>query len=82
LYGKVGMYNASVEFKSATRSIGTDSSGLVFGGGYSLPFTKHVVGKAELSVYNDVKFQTFNAPAGTATSDNIYKLAVGVAYTF
>jgi Outer membrane protein beta-barrel domain len=82
LYGKVGMYDASVKFKSITRSITTDSSGLVFGGGYSLPFTKHVVGKVELAAYNDVQFQKFNAPVGTNTGDNIYKFAVGVAYTF
>ena len=82
LYGKLGAYKASVEFRSATRSITTDSSGLLIGGGYSHRFGKHLLGKAEIAVYNDVKFQTFNAPQGTTTSDAIVKIAVGAAYAF
>jgi len=82
LYGKAGLYSASVKFDSATRSVTTDSTGLVLGGGYSLRFTDHLVGKAELAIYNGVKFQTFGASEGTNTSDNITKVSVGVAYAF
>ena len=82
LYGKLGAYGADVKFDSAVRSVSTTSTGLLYGGGYSLPFGKHVIGKAELAVYNGVKFQTYNAPQGTNTTDNIVKVSVGVAYAF
>lgn len=82
LYGKAGVYRASVEFKSATRSITTDSTGLMLGGGYSFRITQHLLARAELTVYNDVKFQTFNAPQGSSTSDYITKVALGAAYVF
>lgn len=82
LYGKAGLYRASVKFDSVTRSVTTSSTGLVLGGGYSMSFTNHLIGKAELAIYNGVKFQTFNASNGTNTSDNITKVSVGVAYAF
>ncbi|HLP98010.1 MAG TPA: hypothetical protein VK149_06165 [Sideroxyarcus sp.] len=87
LYGKAGLYSASVKYDEtippgvgvATPS--TDSSiGLVIGGGYSVPFMEHLVGKAELAIYNGVKFHEVMA-TGTK-SDTITKVSIGVAYAF
>jgi len=89
LYGKAGVYSASVKNDTATgpggsvtHSTTTSSTGLVYGGGYSYPFTKHVAGRVEVSIYDSVKFQTLFAQDGTTTSENITKVSVGVAYTF
>jgi opacity protein-like surface antigen len=60
----------------------TSTTDFVIGGGYSMWFTEHLVGKAELDIYDNVKFQTVNAPAGTTNSSTINKLSVGIAYAF
>ena len=82
VYGKVGLYRASVKYDSPALSATTSSTNFVIGGGYSMSFAEHLVGKAELAIYDNVKFQTVNAPAGTTNSSTINKLSVGIAYAF
>lgn len=87
LYGKLGVYEASVDAEF-TPGIGqpktsstVSSNGLLYGGGYSFPFTKNVVGKVEFVVYDGVEFQkVFNHDK--TTNENIARLSVGVAYAF
>lgn len=87
LYGKLGAYSASVKAEftpgigQPTTSSTTSSTGLVYGAGYSLPFTQNIVGKVELSVYDGVKFKEVFQSQRT-TSESIAKLSVGVAYAF
>jgi OmpA family protein len=87
LYGKLGMYSATVDHEftpgvgQAKQSTSASSTGLLYGAGYSLPFTKSIVGKVELSVYDGVKFPEVFSTTRT-TSDNILKVAIGVAYAF
>jgi OOP family OmpA-OmpF porin len=87
LYGKLGMYDASVtaEFVAGVGQPKTSSSvsstGLLYGAGYSWPFTKNLMGRAELVVYDGVEFQkVFNH--SRTTNENIGKLSFGVAYAF
>lgn len=82
VFGKVGLYRASVKYAGPTFSATDSTTDFVIGGGYSMSFTEHLVGKAELDYYNNVRFQTVNAPAGTTNSNAINKLSVGLAYTF
>lgn len=82
VYGKAGLYSASVKSDGPTLSVTTSTTGLVIGGGYSMSFAEHLIGKAELEIYDNVKFQTANAPAGTTNSSTINKLSVGMAYAF
>jgi hypothetical protein len=87
LYGKLGVYDASVtaEFVAGTGQPKTSSSvsstGLLYGAGYAFPFTKNVVGKVEFVVYDGVEFQKVFSHDRT-TNENIGKLSVGVAYAF
>lgn len=87
LYGKLGAYSAEVKSEfvpgigQPKNSATTSSTGLVYGVGYSLPFTQNIVGKVELSVYDGVKFREVFAQDKT-TSESIARLTVGVAYAF
>lgn len=82
IYGKGGAHKTEVEFKSPTQKVSTSSNGLLVGGGYWHEFGRRLIVKGEIAVYSGVKFQTFNAPAGTSTTDNIIKVTAGVAYGF
>ncbi len=82
VYGKAGLYRASVKYDSPTLSVTNSTTNLVIGGGYSMSFAEHLVGKAELDIYDNVKFQRENAAAGTTNSGTINKLTVGMAYMF
>ncbi len=82
VFGKAGLYRASVKYTSPALSVTTSTSGFVIGGGYSMSFTERLVGKAELAIYDNVKFQTANAPAGITSSSTINRLSVGLAYVF
>lgn len=81
VFGKVGLYRASVKNEATSFSVTTSSTNFVIGGGYSMSFAEHLVGKAELDIYDSVKFQKVNTPAGT-TNSTINKLSVGIAYAF
>lgn len=87
LYGKLGAYNAEVksEFVAGIgqpkNSATTSSTGVIYGVGYSLPFTQNVVGKVEFSVYDGVEFREVFAQSKT-TKESIGRLTVGVAYAF
>jgi hypothetical protein len=89
LYGKAGIYSATVKNETATGpggsvtdSASTSSTGLVYGAGYAFPFTKHLVGKAEVAIYDGVQFQKLFAQKGTNVSENITKASLGLAYAF
>jgi hypothetical protein len=87
VYGKLGMYEASVtaEFVAGIgqpkTSSTVSSTGVLYGVGYSWPFTKNLMGRAEFVVYDGVAFQkVFNH---TKTTDaDIGKLSFGLAYAF
>lgn len=87
LYGKLGLYSAEVtaEFTPGVgqpKTSSTNSStGLLYGAGYALPFTKHLVGRVEFLVYDGVEFQKVFSQDRT-TNENIAKFSVGVAYAF
>lgn len=91
LYGKLGIYQASVKYEESVTNIfaatftpisATDSgTGLLVGAGYSRPLQEHLTAKIDLSFYNKVKFHQVYQVTGT-NSGNIYKLSVGMAYVF
>lgn len=82
VYGKIGLYRASVKYDSPALSVTTTTTNFVIGGGYTMSFAERLVGKVELEIYDNVKFQTPNAPAGATDSGTINKLSVGMAYAF
>lgn len=82
VFGKLGLYRTSVKSDGPTLSVTTSTTDFVFGGGYSMSLAEHLVGKIELDIYNNVRFQRASAPAGTTDSSTINKLSVGMAYTF
>ena len=82
VFGKLGLYRASVKSDGPTLSVTTSTTDFVIGGGYSMSLAEHLVGKIELNIYNNVRFQRASAPAGTTDSSTINKLSVGMAYTF
>lgn len=90
LYGKAGLYNASVSFSGRTylttttlrtTSASSSNMGLLIGGGYSMPFLEKYNGRVEYVIYNGVASYQIGTTSSTQT-DNISEISVGVDYTF
>lgn len=92
LYGKLGIYSASSKLDgtfsfsgavtgTSTYSGTSSNSGLLIGGGFTLPLSERIHMILSLDMFSDVVFPDWFSPSQT-TKENLFKTAIGISYQF
>lgn len=85
LYGKAGVFSASTKEDwsnnfALSGSTTQNSTGLLVGGGYELPFSDKLEGHVGFNLFNGVKFNDFTNIPNTTDKNNIFQVVVGVDF--
>jgi hypothetical protein len=85
--GKIGLYSSSTNTNgdygtgAGAYSRQVSGTGLLLGAGYVIPFARHLSARVAADIFFNVKVPD-PIPSGSTISETLFKLALGVDYTF